>query len=157
MSGRTLELLTPLLFNQNIFHKFCLEPRLFKLYEELDAGEHGTGDPMCSYGLDDPNDTNFTSWNGTIVGIPNSTFDGRIFFLSMTCGEDYPGQPPVTKFKTKINLPCVGPDGTVNFSRNTTLANWNGATMGMKDVLLALKAEMNANRRVNQPGESETF
>ena len=89
MSVRTLAMLT-LLFNQNIFRKFCLEPRLFKLYEELEAGEHGTGDPMCSYGLDDANDTTFTSWNGTIVGIPNSTFDGRIYFLSMTCGENYP-------------------------------------------------------------------
>ena len=29
--------------------------------------------------------------------------------------------------------------------------------MGMKDVLLALKAEMNANRRVNQPGEGEMY
>lgn len=89
VSVRTLAMLT-LLFNQNIFRKFCLEPRLFKLYEELEAGEHGTGDPMCSYGLDDANDTTFTSWNGTIVGIPNSTFDGRIYFLSMTCGENYP-------------------------------------------------------------------
>lgn len=47
-----------------------------------------------------------------------------------------------------MNLPCVGPDGTVNFSRNATLAAWNGANMGMKEVLLALKAEMNANKRV---------
>jgi len=30
-----------------------VQPRLFKLYEELEAGEHGTGDPMCSFGLDD--------------------------------------------------------------------------------------------------------
>ena len=89
-----------------------------------------------------------TTWNGTIIGVPNSVFDGRIYSLSMRCGEGYPGTPPTTKFITKVNLPCVGPDGTVNFSRNATLAGWNGATMGMKEVLLALKAEMNANKRV---------
>jgi len=134
-----------------------VQPRLFKLYEELEAGEHGTGDPMCSFGLDDANDMNLATWNGTIIGIPNSVFDGRIYSLSMRCGDNYPAEPPAVKFVTKVSLPCVGPDGTVNFSRNTTLANWNGATMGMKDVLLALKAEMNANRRVNQPGEGETY
>ena len=137
-----------LLFNQNIFHKFCLEPRLFKLYEELEAGEHGTGDPMCSFGLDDADDINLTTWTGTIIGVPNSVFDGRIYSLKMICGENYPGSPPATRFINKVNLPCVGPDGTVNFSRNTTLAAWNGANMGMKDVLIAIKNEMNANKRV---------
>jgi len=48
---------------------------------------------------------------------------------------------------TKVNLPCVNNRGDVNFSANGTLAQWNGATMGIKDVLLALKNEMIANKR----------
>ena len=74
-----------------------------------------------------------------IVGVANSTFDGRIYSLTMVCGDNYPTEPPSVKFVTKINLPCVGPDGTVNFSRNAMLAAWDPARMGMKDVLLALK------------------
>ena len=134
------------MFNQNIFRKICVEPRTFKLLEELEAGEHGTGDPMTSYGLDNPNDQTFTNWNGTIVGPPGTAFDGRIYFLSITCGDNYPVQPPTVKFNTKINLPSVNAQGHVNFARNS-LGQWNGANMGIKDTLAALKAEMIANKR----------
>ena len=81
------------------------------------------------------------------MGPPNTVFDGRIYFLNITCGDDYPRVPPVTKFITKVNLPCVNNRGDVNFSANGTLAQWNGVTMGIKDVLLALKNEMIANKR----------
>ena len=76
--------------NQNIFEYVCAEPRTFKLLDELEQGEHGSGDPSCSYGLDNPNDQTFTNWNGTIVGPANTRFDGRIYFLSITCGDQYP-------------------------------------------------------------------
>jgi hypothetical protein len=33
-----------------------VQPRTFKLYDELEKGEKGSlSDPSCSYGLDDPN------------------------------------------------------------------------------------------------------
>ena len=58
---------------------------------------------------------------------------------------------------SKVNLPSVGPTGEVNPSRNTALASWNGAVHGIKDVLLALKNEMVANRNTNQPPDGETY
>mmetsp|Transcript_11727 Transcript_11727/g.13950 ORF Transcript_11727/g.13950 Transcript_11727/m.13950 type:complete len:137 (+) Transcript_11727:60-470(+) len=132
-------------------------PRTFKLLEELENGEHGTGDPMTSYGLDNPNDQSFTNWNGTIVGPPGTAFDGRIFFLSIVCGENYPAQAPTVKFNTKVNLPSVGSRGDVNFAQNGHLASWNGSTMGIKDVLSALKQEMIANKPPAHPAEGTEY
>jgi len=50
---------------------------------------------------------------------------------------------------SRVNLPSVGPTGEVNPARNSTLASWNGVVHGIKDVLLALKNEMVANRNTN--------
>ena len=134
----------------------CVEPRTFKLLEELEAGEHGTGDPLCSYGLENANDENFTAWTASIVGPPNTTFDNRFYQLRILTGEDYPTAPPTVQFINKVNLPSVSNTGAVNLGALSTLGGWNH-DKGIKDILLALKSEMTANRRVNQPGEGETY
>ena len=136
---------------------FCLEPRTFKLYDELTKGEQGIGDQSISYGLDDPDDNTFTNWNGTIVGPPNTNFDNRIYFLSINCGPQYPEAPPTVKFNSKINIPCVNQaNGTVNFARNNQLASWN-PSMSIETVLVALKQEMVANKRLQQPADGECY
>ena len=101
--------------NQILLVKSCLEPRTFKLYEELEGAEKGTGDPACSLGLDDANDQTFTTWNASIIG-QHGNFDGRFLSIRVVCGEDYPNCAPVVKFVNKVNLPCVGADGTVNLA-----------------------------------------
>jgi len=75
--------------------------------------------------------------------------------MTIVCGPQYPQVPPTVKFTNKVNLPCVGPDGTVNFSRIGALANWKGGTMEM--VLAALKQEMIANKNANQPADGEMY
>jgi len=61
------------------------------------------------------------------------------------------------RFTTKVNLPSVGSDGKVNFARNNSLAQWNGAQHGIKDILLNLKIEMQQNRNAAQPPEGEMY
>ncbi|MFN9906495.1 MAG: ubiquitin-conjugating enzyme E2 [bacterium] len=41
------------------------------------------------------------------MGPANTNFDNRIFFLTFTCGPNYPMQAPVVHITSKINLPSV--------------------------------------------------
>ena len=133
-----------------------LEPRTFKLYDELEAAEHGVGDAMISLGLDDANDQTFTTWNASIFGGPGmGKFENRFFQMHITCGENYPVAPPVIKFTgQKVTLPCVDGSGNVNIG---AVLNWNGAQHGMQDVVKAIKQSMIANRGTNQPAEGANY
>lgn len=35
--------------------------------------------------------------------------EGRIYSLSIECGDDYPNAPPAVKFRSKVNIGCVNP------------------------------------------------
>ena len=65
-----------------------IEPRTFKLYDELEKAEKGNlSDGSISYGLDKGDDQTFTNWNGTIIGPANTNFDNRIYMLQFVCGD----------------------------------------------------------------------
>ena len=102
-------------------------PRTFRLYEELEKAEHAQlSDQSVSYGLDQGDDKSFTKWNGTIIGPPNTNFDNNIYMMAITCGDNYPAQPPQIKFTSKVNLPCVNQNnGTVEPNKFAMFKNWN--------------------------------
>ncbi|OBA16318.1 uncharacterized protein OGAPODRAFT_16070 [Ogataea polymorpha] len=134
-------------------------PRNFKLLEELEKGEKGLGAESCSYGLQDLDDITMTHWNGTILGPPNSSHENRIYSLTIECGPEYPEKPPIVRFISKINLPCVDQNtGLVLASKFPTLSSWK-RTYSMEILLLELRKEMasGANRKLPQPSEGETF
>lgn len=102
-------------------------------------------------------DQSFTYWNASIVGPPNTTFDSRIYFLTIHCGDNYPHTAPKVKFLTKINIPSVNQQtGEVMTAKFPTFAQWKPEYC-MEKVLVDLKNEMIQNRRNPQPGPEETY
>ena len=102
-------------------------------------------------------DQTFTSWNGTIVGPPNTKFDNRIYFVAITCGPQYPDAPMSAKFTSKINIPSVNQNnGTVEPSKFPLFKNWNRETT-MEKLLAGLLAEMKANKNLAQPADGDMY
>lgn len=133
-------------------------PRNFRLLEELEKGEKGLGSDACSIGLADMDDVSMTHWTGTVLGPPHSAYENRIYCLNIEAGAAYPARPPVLRFLTKINLPCVDARGAVVADKLSVLQNWKPETT-MEMVLLALRRDMAVptNRNLPQPPEGETY
>lgn len=134
-------------------------PRNFKLLEELEIGEKGLGSESCSYGLTNPDDITMTNWNATILGPPNSTHANRIYFLNITCNENYPLTPPEIKFISKINLPCVDQsNGDIIIQKFPTILNWK-PSYSLEIILLDLRKLMASpsNKKLVQPNEGDTY
>ncbi|CAH8386941.1 unnamed protein product [Eruca vesicaria subsp. sativa] len=134
-------------------------PRNFRLLEELERGDKGIGDGTVSYGMDDADDDDdiyMQSWTATILGPHNGTaYEGKIFQLKLFCGKEYPESPPIVRFHTRINMPCVNPETrVVEPSLFPMLANWR-REYTMEDILVNLKKEMmtSHNRKLAQPPE----
>lgn len=105
------------------------------MLEELEKGEKGLGDGACSYGLVDADDMMMSTWNGTIIGPAQSTHENRIYSLRIYCGPSYPDTPPTVHFITRVNLPCVGPDGEVRVNEgNGHLVSEGGGGGGIEGI-----------------------
>lgn len=127
--------------------------------EELEKGEKGLGAESCSYGLRDPEDMTLTHWNATILGPPNSAHENRIYSLTIECGPQYPDSPPLVRFRSRINLPCVdNKTGKVLPAKFALLRNWK-RSYNMEILLLELRKEMasGSNRKLPQPAEGEVY
>ena len=70
---------------------------------------------------------------------------------------DYPSRPPEVSFGSKINLPCVNQsNGRVETTKFSLFANWK-SDYTMEKILIALKNEMIANKKLAQPPEGDLF
>ncbi|KAK3250770.1 Ubiquitin-conjugating enzyme 13 [Cymbomonas tetramitiformis] len=67
-----------------------------------------------SAGLAD--DSNVFEWNVSIMGPPDTQYEGGFFNALMTFPQDYPNNPPTVRFTSDIWHPNVYPDGRVCIS-----------------------------------------
>ncbi|KAI9592159.1 UBC-like protein [Syncephalis fuscata] len=134
-------------------------PRNFRLLEELEKGEKGIGDGSCSYGLADSDDIMMSAWNGTILGPGRTVHENRIYSLTIHCGPNYPDEPPVISFTSRINLPCVNKEtGHVEPSKVACLKHWK-RDYTLETILVSLRQDManHHNAKLPQPPENSYF
>ena len=67
-----------------------------------------------SAGLTDEN--NIYEWSVTVIGPPDTLYEGGFFTAILSFPRDYPQSPPVCKFKSEMWHPNVYPDGKVCIS-----------------------------------------
>eukprot|EP00879_Flechtneria_rotunda_P011003 GHRR01011497.1.p1 GENE.GHRR01011497.1~~GHRR01011497.1.p1 ORF type:complete len:131 (+),score=15.99 GHRR01011497.1:301-693(+) len=61
-------------------------------------------------------DSNIFEWAVTIIGPPDTLYEGGFFNARMTFPKDYPNSPPTCRFTSEMWHPNVYPDGRVCIS-----------------------------------------
>ncbi len=70
---------------------------------------------------------------------------------------NYPSQPPEVSFLSKVNLPCVNQmNGRIETNKFGMFAHWK-SEYTMEKILIGLKNEMIANKKLPQPADGDMY
>eukprot|EP01084_Bolivina_argentea_P256984 432856_1 len=105
--------------------------RITKELNDLEISDHLAN---CSAG---PISDDLFNWRGTIMGPPDSPYDGGVFFLRITFPQTYPFKPPKIKFETKIYHCCINDKGGI--SLDILKDNWSPA-LTISKCLLSIRS-----------------
>ncbi|KAL9984450.1 hypothetical protein ACROYT_G006742 [Oculina patagonica] len=94
---------------------------------------------QCSAG---PVGDDLFHWQATIMGPPDSPYQGGVFFLTIHFPTDYPFKPPKVSFNTKIYHPNINSNGSICL--DILRSQWSPA-------LTISKADLTACRSMNKP------
>merc|ERR1712216_227211 len=91
-------------------------------------------DPPCNCTAG-PKGDNLYEWVSTILGPPESAYDGGVFFLDIKFPTDYPFKPPKVRFRTRIYHCNVNSSGEICL--DVLKDNWSPA-LTISKVLLSI-------------------
>ena len=107
---------------------------------------------LAEISLDPPNDCtagpkgdNLYEWVSTILGPPNSPYEGGVFFLDITFPSDYPFKPPKLRFGTRIYHCNVNSQGEICL--DVLKDNWSPALTISKVLLSVVSLMTDPNAR----------
>uniref|UniRef100_G1TNF3 UBC core domain-containing protein n=1 Tax=Oryctolagus cuniculus TaxID=9986 RepID=G1TNF3_RABIT len=99
-------------------------------------------------------------WQATIMGPPDSAYQGGVFFLTVHFPTDYPFKPPKIAFTTKIYHPNINSNGSICL--DILRSQWSPAlTLSKDDPLVPDIAQIyksdkeKYNRQISKRMDSE--
>lgn len=75
-----------------------------------------TKNPVDGFSAGLVDDSNIFEWQVTIIGPPDTLYEGGFFNARLTFPKDYPNSPPNCRFTSEMWHPNVFPDGRVCIS-----------------------------------------
>ena len=94
----------------------------------------------------------------TILSL-SRVLQGRLYSLSIVCGPNYPLEPPVVSFLSKVAIKCVDGAGRVDVNKVLKGRSGWGRDLDIAAVLSSIRADMVSpdNRRTPQPPEGSCY